>query len=281
MLGVMRLLLLCFLLVACARPPQVALAPPYRIGVAGGEVRVVVAGMRSPQEAEPYRVLARGLGEVLGVRVEVFGRRTYAGVLEALRRGEAEMGFLCSLAAGVGVEEGFLEVILATQPKVPYRSLILVRADGPYRKLEQLAGKPFAFTDPLSNTGHAWPRLAARDLGEGFFARAFFTYGHDRALMALKEGLAEGAAVDAVVYEALGVPGLRPLWEGPQDPAPPVVVLEGLPQGSKERLRQAILAFAATPKGREALKALYLEGFVPATGEAYRLVYRRAREVLP
>jgi len=31
----------------------------------------------------------------------------------------------------------------------------------------------------------------------------------------------------------------------------------------------------------KALKALYLEGFVPATGEAYRLVYRRAREVLP
>ncbi len=269
------------LLGACAKPPEIALSPPYRAGVAGGEIRVVVAGMRSPQEAEPYRVLARGLGEVLGVRVEVFGRRTYAGVLEALRRGEAEVGFVCTLAAGIGVEEGFLEVILATQPKTPYRSLILVREGSPYRHLSQLFAKPFAFADPLSNTGHAWPRLAARGLGEGFFARAFFAYGHDRALVALKEGLAEGAAVDAVVYEALGVRGLRLLWQGPQDPAPPVVVRRGLSPEAKARIRQAILAFAATPKGREALEALYLKGFVPATGEAYRRVYLRAREVLP
>jgi phosphonate transport system substrate-binding protein len=281
MLGVMRLLLLAFLLAACARPPQVALAPPFRPELEGGEVRVVVAGMRSPLEAEPYRVLARGMGEVLGVRVEVFGRRTYAGVLEALRRGEAEVGFLCSLAAGLGVEEGFLEVILASQPKTPYRSLIVVREESPYRYLSELFGRPFAFTDPLSNTGHAWPRLAARGLGKGFFAQAFFTYGHDRALWAVKEGLAEGAAVDAVVYEALGLPGLRVLWRGPVDPAPPVVVRKDLAPGAKARLREALLAFAATQEGLEALKVLYLEGFAPAEGEAYRQVYFRAKGVLP
>jgi len=272
-----RFLLLFLLLVACARPPKVELAPPFRPELEDGEVRVVVAGMLSPLEAEPYRILARGLGE----RVGVFGRRTYAGVLEALRRGEAEVGFLCTLAAGLGVEEGFLEVILASQPKTPYRSLIVVREESPYRHLSELSGKPFAFTDPLSNTGHAWPRLAARDLGEGFFAQAFFTYGHDRALWAVKEGLAEGAAVDAVVYEALGLPGLRVLWRGPVDPAPQVVVRKDLAPGVKVRLREALLAFAATQEGRKALRSPHLEGFAPAEGEPYRQVYLRAKGVLP
>ncbi len=257
------------------------LAPPYRPGVGEAGLRVVVAGILSPREAEPYRVLARGLGEALGVEVEVFGRRTYEGVLEALRRKEAEVGFLCTLAAGLGVEEGFLRILLATKPKVPYRSLILVRQESPYRHLAELAGRPFAFTDPLSNTGHAWPRRAALGLGEGFFARAFFTYSHDRALIALKEGLAEGAAVDAVVYEALGVTGLRVLWQGPEDPPPPVVVRRDLPPRWQERIRGALEAFAHGPRGQQALEALYLEGFAPGQEGAYREVYRRAKEVLP
>jgi hypothetical protein len=47
-------------------------------------VRVVVAGMRSPQEARPYWDFLGGLEALLGERVEVFGRRTYPKALEAL-----------------------------------------------------------------------------------------------------------------------------------------------------------------------------------------------------
>ena len=137
------------------------------------------------------------------------------------------MGFLCTLAAGLGVEEGFLEPVLESETLFPYQSVVVVREEAPYTSLRDLKGLPFAFTDPLSNTGHAWPRILASGLGEDFFQRAFFTYGHDRALRAVLQGLAEGAAVDRVVYEALGLGGLRVLAQGPEDPAPPVPFVVG------------------------------------------------------
>ncbi|GAA6731456.1 MULTISPECIES: PhnD/SsuA/transferrin family substrate-binding protein [Thermus] len=277
----MRKLLALLLLAACARPPEVHLGPPYAKEAEEGGVRIVVAGMRSPEEAEPYREFLGGLEELLGEKVEVFGRRTYREVLEVLRQGEAELGFLCTLAAGLGVEEGFVQVLLAADTVVPYQSLVVVREDAPYQSLAELRGRPFAFTDPLSNTGHAWPRLLARDLGEDFFARAFFTYGHDRALWAVRERLAEGAAVDRVVYATLGIQGLRVLAMGPADPPPPVVVPKDLPERERERLMRALLALAARPESTRVLRALGLRGFRKAEDAPYRSVYRRAREVLP
>jgi len=269
------------LLAGCHAIPDVPLSPPYALEVQEAEVRVVVAGMRSPQEQEPYRVFLQGWGKALGVRVEVFGRRTYAEVLEVLRKGEAQLGFLCTLAAGLGVEEGFLEPVLESETLFPYQSVVVVREEAPYTSLRDLKGLPFAFTDPLSNTGHAWPRILASGLGEDFFQRAFFTYGHDRALRAGLQGLAEGAAVDRVVYEALGLGGLRVLAQGPEDPAPPVVVPVGLSPVERERWVESLLRYAATEEGKKALRALGLRGFRRAEAQSYRGVYLRAKEVLP
>ncbi|GAB4444909.1 MAG: hypothetical protein Kow00120_14770 [Anaerolineae bacterium] len=36
---------------------------------------------------------------------------------------------------------------------------------------------------------------------EAFFARTFFAYSHDDAIRAVAAGLADGAAVDSVVYD--------------------------------------------------------------------------------
>ncbi len=214
------------------------------------------------------------------MQVEVFGRRTYGEVLEALRQGRADLGFLCTLAAGLGAEEGVLGVLLAGETSVPYQSLVVVQVSSSYRTLADLRGLPFAFTDPLSNTGHAWPKLAARGLGEGFFAQAFFAYHHDRVLLAVLHGLAEGAAVDRVVYETLGLPGLRVVWQGPTDPPPPVVARKGLDPALRDRFLKGLLAYASTPEGRRVLQPLGLEGFRPVETLDYVRVYRRAKEAL-
>ncbi|WP_243026771.1 PhnD/SsuA/transferrin family substrate-binding protein [Thermus albus] len=268
-------------LAGCHGLPDVALGPPYAPKIQEADVRVVVAGMLSPAEQEPYRVFLQGWGRALGLRVEVFGRRTYAEVLEVLRQGEAHLGFLCTLAAGLGVDKGFVEPILESDALFPYQSVVVVRKADPYVALQDLRGRPFAFTDPLSNTGHAWPRILASGLGEDFFSRAFFTYSHDRALVAVLQGLAEGAAVDRIRYETLGLRGLRVLASGPKDPAPPVVVPAGLPPEEKERWVASLLAYAGTEEGKSALRALGLRGFRKAEPDRYRAVYLRAKGVLP
>lgn len=83
-------------------------------------------------------------------------------------------------------------------------SVLIVPADSPARTMADLRGKVFAFTDPMSNTGRTYPTYLVRQLGqtpETFFARTFFTYSHDDAIHAVADGLADGAAVDSLVYD--------------------------------------------------------------------------------
>jgi phosphonate transport system substrate-binding protein len=49
-----------------------------------------------------------------------------------------------------------------------------------------------------------YPTYVVQQLGsspEDFFARTFFTYSHDEAIRAVASGVADGAAVDSLVYE--------------------------------------------------------------------------------
>jgi phosphonate transport system substrate-binding protein len=63
-----------------------------------------------------------------------------------------------------------------------------------------------------------------------FFARTFFTYSHDNAIYAVADGVADGAAVDSLIYEfaLLRDPDLanrvRIIHQSPPFGIPPVVV---------------------------------------------------------
>lgn len=255
--------------------------PPLR---QGPTLVVVVANLLSPEEAEPYRLLAQDLARASGLKGVVVQRRSYQEALEMLRKGEADVGFLCTLAAGMGIKEGFLEPLAASWPRFgEYRSVILVPATSRARTLGDLEGQRFALVDPLSNTGAAWPRAALAELGrtpEEFFRQVIYTYAHDRSIRAVSEGFVDGAAVDSLVYEALirKEPGLqkrlRVVWKSPPDPPPPVVAQRGLDPKLKAALARRLLR-TEREGPEEALARLNLRGFAPAREADYLKVYER------
>lgn len=287
-----HLLVLALLLFSCQRGVELDLGPrldlPQVVPLRQESTLVVaVANMLSPGRAEPYEVLAQHLAQAAGLEAVVVQRRSYQAVLDLLARGEADVGFLCTLAAGKGLEEGFVELLAASEPEegAPYRALVVVPASSRARSFWDLEGQRFALVDPLSNTGAAWPRLLLGAKGrtlEGFFRQVIYTYAHDRSLKAVQEGFVDGAAVDSLVYRSLAKKDpslrrrLRVVWASPPDPPPPVVVRKGLEPRIKARLRAALLAPAQGPV-REALEAMSLRGFGPAKKEAYLRVYRRAQ----
>ncbi len=284
-------LFLALLLAACGpRAPEVRLdardpgVPAVVDSVPPGALVVAVAGMLSPRAAAPYRRLARALGKALRRPVVVLQRRDYAGVLALLKDGTAELGFLCTLAAGKGAEEGFLRVVAAglPDPHAPYRSLLVVRAGLSVQRPEDLAGRRFAFVDPLSNTGYAWPLRYLHEHGlapERFFDQVVFTYSHDRALRAVAEGFVDAAAVDGMVYHAVlsAQPELkakvRVLWQSPEDPPPPLVAAQSLDPGEEARVRAALARLPAA-----VLQPLHIRRFAPAEAAPYRAVWRRFLE---
>lgn len=87
-----------------------------------------------------------------------------------------------------------------------YYSYLLVPAYSKAYSLAGLRGGTFAFTDPLSSTGHLIPGYWLWELGttpEEFFAKQIFTYSHERAVLSVADGLVDGAAVDYLVYQAM------------------------------------------------------------------------------
>lgn len=267
-----RIWLLVLLLLGCARPPEAGpLAPLPQIRLEEETpLRIAIAAILSPKRSYPYWTLA----QTLWPEATVLGRRGYRDVLELLQKGQADLAFLCTFAGAKAAVEGYGEVIAQSVPApwTRYRSVVIVAASSDRRSLAHLAGATFAFVDPLSNTGYIRPIQELKRLGyrpEQYLGQTIFTYAHDRAVEAVARGLVEAAAVDGMVLDALVRKDpelktkIRIIWEGPQDPPPPVVVRKGLaPKAKKELLDRLQEAGQLLEVG--------IAGFAPADDGAYR-----------
>jgi phosphonate transport system substrate-binding protein len=144
--------------------------------------------------------------------------------------------------------------------------------------MADLQGKVFAFTDPISNTGRSYPTFLVQELGttpEQFFNRTFFTYSHDDAIRAVADGLADGAAVDSLVYDyaiardpELGAK-TRIVHRSPPFGIPPIVVSPALRPRLKAELQNLLLGMADKAEGRGALQTIGVEKFVVIDDQAY------------
>ena len=144
--------------------------------------------------------------------------------------------------------------------------------------MADLRGKIFTFTDPMSYTGRVYPTYLVKQLGhtpENFFARTFFTYNHDNAIRAVAEGLADGAAVDSLVYEFAiqRDPSLLDkvhiIHKSPPFAIPPVVVNPKIRPQLKASLQSILLNMDGNPEGRQILQNMGIQRFVIIDDSAY------------
>jgi phosphonate transport system substrate-binding protein len=242
-----------------------------------GEVlplRVAVAAVISPRGTmESYQPLLDYLSARLHRPVELVQRRTYAEINDLIESGDVDLAFVCTSAYVDGHDKFGMELLAAPQVngEARYYSVLIVPTDSPAHGLEDLRGKTFAFTDPMSNTGRMYPTSLVRQLGstpEAFFARTFFTYSHDDAIRAVADGLADGAAVDSLVYDfALArepdlSARLRVIHRSPPFGIPPVVVGPQARPQFKAEVQALLLELSDTAEGRAALTTMGVERFV-------------------
>jgi phosphate/phosphite/phosphonate ABC transporter binding protein len=263
--------------------------------VAAGEVpapvRIAVAPMISPEETvAAYRDLMDYLAAKLGRPVQMKQRRTYQEVNDLLGTGQLEAGILCS-GTYVHARRQYGAELLAV-PVVngspTYRSYIIVRNDIGAGSFEELRGRRFAFTDPLSTSGYLYPvyTLLAMALNpRDFFAKTLFTYSHDNSIEAVAEGVVDGAAVDGLIYDYLQsnhperVARTRVVHRSPSFGIPPVAVPRTVSPDLKRQLREAFLGLDGDPRGREILARLGVDRFLPGDERLYDEVSRMLRVV--
>ena len=293
-------LLVALLLVGCAsgtEPASINLSAlqPLPTPSASGLVplRVSVAAVISPRgTVDSYQPLLDYLGEQLERPVELVQRRTYTETNALLEAGAVDLAFVCTSAYILGHQTFGMRLLVAPQVNgaTTYYSLLLVPAASPAQRILDLRGKVFAFTDPMSNSGRVYPTYLVQQLGTTpatFFARTFFTYNHDDAIQAVATGLADGAAVDSLVYDyALQrdptlAGRVRIIDRSPAFGIPPVVVSPQIHPQLQARLSEILLNMSRDARGQRALRHLGVEAFIEINDSAYNSARRLLEEVGP
>jgi len=244
-------------------------------------LRIGVAAILSPQgTVASYSKLADYLAAKLGRPVDLLQRRTYAELNAMVEESQVELAFICTNAYVVGNEQFGMELLLAPEinGESVYYSQLIVPAESAAQSMADLRSQVFAFTDPMSFTGRIYPVYLLQQMGETperFFQRTFYTYSHDRAIEAVADSVADGAAVDSLVleYALQRNPALasriRIIHTSEAFGIPPVVVPPTLPPRQKAQLRDLLLTMHTDAAGQAVLRELGIDRFVEIDNAAY------------
>ncbi len=244
-------------------------------------LKIAVGAIISPaQSLAFYEDIFDYIGEKLGRGVDMIQRKTYTEVNFLMKEGRIDAAFVCSRPYVEGHREFDMELLCVPVclGKTEYYSYFIVHKDSSIQKLEDLRGKVFAFTDPLSNTGMLIPTYVLakmRETPETFFRRYIFTYSHDNSIHSVAEKFVDGAAVDSLIweYENVREPELtsqtRIIYKSAPCGIPPVVVSPSIDQELKAKLRSAFLNMHNDPRGREILKRVLIDRFTEIEDGAY------------
>jgi phosphonate transport system substrate-binding protein len=285
------LLLTALFLISCAAIPQTEIVGnvdlnnlqplPTLVGYEAVPLRVAVAAVISPKgTVESYSPFLSYLEKKLNRPVELVQRRTYLEVNDLIEHSEVDIAFVCTSAYIQGHDTFGMELLAAPQVDgaTIYNSYLIVPISSSAKSMKDLRGKVFAFTDPISLSGRVYPTYLLRELGftpEEFFARTIFTYSHDEAIRAVATQVADGTAVDSLVYEyALArdpslAEKIKIIHTSPDFGIPPVVVSPFTRPQVKAEIRNLLLEMADDPSAADALLAIGVERFVSIDDSVY------------
>lgn len=239
------------------------------------------------QVAQNAQPLVDVLQKQLGIEIQPFVATDYTGVVEALRANKLDIAFLSPASYVLAKEEAKINVVLKSQRKGSpyYYAAIITRSDSGISSLEDLRNKTFAFGDPLSTSGHVFPKKMLKEKGLDpvrDFKNVIFSGGHDATVLAVLNGKVDAGATfanfpdgkDAAWMQYLKDPAeqkkIRAIAYSEPIPADNLVFNAALNPELAKKIERIFLDLGRDPAGEKMLRDLYqIDGFVPATDGDY------------
>jgi len=144
--------------------------------------------------------------------------------------------------------------------------------------LAQLRGAVFVFADRQSNGSYLdirYQLLSAGENPERFFKRTFFTRSHKDVIKAVTLGLAHAGAVDSAIWDSMlkEQPGLsaavRVVARSQAYGAPAFLANRSADAQDVRNVQRLLLGMDKDPKGKELLKRMRVDAFVPGDERVY------------
>lgn len=273
-------LFLIFTFLACGRAEQ-----PQRVLRVG-----FVPSENVQQVAQNAQPIVEILQKKLGMEVQPFVATDYTGVVEALRANKLDIAFLSPASYVLAKSEANIHVVLKSHRKgsAEYYAAIITRADSGIKRLEDLHNKTFAFGDPVSTTGHVFPKKMFKEKGMDpvkDFKNVIYSGGHDATVLAVLNRKVDAGATfanftdgkDAAWRQYLKDPEeqkqIRAIAYSEPIPADNLVINATVDAGLAKKIEDIFIELSRDTAGQKMLRDLYqIDGFVPATDKDYESV---------
>lgn len=244
----------------------------------------ILSGENESDRITRYTPFQEYLESTLGVDVEIFTAGNYDGVIQALAADQIEFAFLGSSAYAAAYTESNGGVIPLLTPiqeddSTGYFSVVVVRCDSPYKKIEDLKGKTLAFADPDSTSGYAVPMYNLVQQGfdpASYFSATPFSGSHEAGVQGVVNGQFDAAAT-YINNEKNGIPQRMEtkgmikegeicwIWTSPEITSGPFTARANLPQALIDEMKAAVMA--APTAAPEAFKEM--SGAEDSTAKGY------------
>ena len=164
-------------------------------------VMAVVPAENASGVTERYAPFVEYLSKELGTKVTLRVANDYAAVIEGQRNGSIHLAgygpasYARAIVTGVAVEP--FATTVNNDGTIGYYSVFYVKADSPYKTIDDLKGKNLGLVDPNSTSGNNVPRFALNKMKinpETFFGKVTYTGSHENAVIALQQGTVDVAA---------------------------------------------------------------------------------------
>jgi len=196
----------------------------------------------------------------LGVEIKWRSATDYAGIIEGVKAKHIEIARFgpAAYAQAHIVTNGQVEPIAGEYDNngdFGYYSVVIVKQDSPFKTIQDLKGKRFAFADPNSASGYAAPSYFLGEEGiepNAFFGSTTFSGSHENSVMGLLSGNFDGVATwynnevrsNPARMEGKGMipPGQwRVVWTSPLLPSSPWAMATWLPEAMRADVKAAIM----------------------------------------
>jgi len=259
----MKLTSLALLTIAMAFGVNAAEAPKQlNLGILGGQ--------NATQQIGDNQCVKDFFDKELQVDTKLRNSSDYSGVIQGLLGNKIDLVLSMSPASYASV---YLQnpkavdvvgiVVDDKDGSQGYHSVVIVKADSPYKKLEDLKGKSFGMADPDSTSGFLMPNQAFKkefggtvdDKYNNTFSSVTFSGGHEQDILGVLNGQFDGAVTwtsligDRETGYTSGAFGrlirmdhpdlmkqIRIIWQSPLIPNGTILVSNNLPADFKAKV---------------------------------------------
>jgi len=229
--------------------------------------------------------------------IQIYVPTSYAGVVEALRFGKADVAFMSAWPAYLAVEKAGATLEIAEVREVVigdtltaetfYYSYWVVPKDSPYNTLEDLRGKRAAFSSPLSTSGYVTPMKTMVETGlitvekgkevdpKSYFSDVVFAGGYSQAWEALKSNKVDVSIIAGDVSEKLYREvreNTKVIHEQGPIPSHGVVFSKEMDSNAKMEIKRAMLKMGNDDSTKQIMRKLVsaiFVGFEETTAEKH------------